>query len=158
MANVWKIGSRWSPNGAWESRIISIFRRSEVVFLGYENAERFYHEVKNGDYFAIADGYCIPAVAKAVSEPIPLNELTRHIHKFDFIYNTIPSLILNRNILSNVNTEAAIIDIASNPGGTDFEACKHFGITARLCLSLPGKYSPKASALIISKCIVSMLN
>lgn len=82
MANVWKIGSRWSPNGAWESRIISIFRRSEVVFLGYENAERFYHEVKNGDYFAIADGYCIPAVAKAVSEPIPLNELIeKHIIK-----------------------------------------------------------------------------
>ena len=82
MANVWKIGSRWSPNGAWESRIISIFRRSEVVFLGYENAERFYHEVKNGDYFAIADGYCIPAVAKAVSEPIPLNDLIeKHIIK-----------------------------------------------------------------------------
>lgn len=90
--------------------------------------------------------------------PIPLNELTRHINKFDFIFNTIPSLILNRSILSNANTEATIIDIASNPGGTDFEACKHFGITARLCLSLPGKYSPKASAQIISRCIVSMLN
>ena len=68
MANVWKIGSRWSPNGAWDSRIISIFRRSEVVFLGNDDVERFRKEVTVDDYFAIADGYCIPAVAKAVSE------------------------------------------------------------------------------------------
>jgi len=75
MSNVWKIGSRWSSNGTWESRIISIFRRSEVVFLGNEDAERFYNEVKSGDYFAIADGYCIPAVAKAVADPEPLNSM-----------------------------------------------------------------------------------
>ena len=75
MSNVWKIGSRWSSNGTWESRIISIFRRSEVVFLGNEDTERFYHEVKCGDYFAIADGYCIPAVAKAVSRTMPLNDM-----------------------------------------------------------------------------------
>ena len=75
MANVWKIGSRWSPNGAWDSRIISIFRRSEVVFLGNKDAEKFYNEVKVGDYFAIADGYRIPTVAKAVSAPMPLNDM-----------------------------------------------------------------------------------
>ena len=75
MCNVWKIGSRWSTDGAWDSRIISIFRRSEVVFLGNDDAEKFYHEVKNGDYFAIADGLCIPAVAKAVSPPMPLNDM-----------------------------------------------------------------------------------
>jgi uncharacterized protein with ParB-like and HNH nuclease domain len=75
MENVWKIGSRWSEFGSWESRIISIFRRSEVVFLGNEAKEKFNDEVKKGDYFAIADGYDIPAVAKAISGPIPLNTL-----------------------------------------------------------------------------------
>ena len=75
MNNVWKIGSRWSSTGAWESRIISIFRRSEVVFLGNDDVERFNNEVKCGDYFAIADGYCVPAVAKAVSNPMPLNDM-----------------------------------------------------------------------------------
>lgn len=75
MANVWKIGSRWSDNGSWDSRIISIFRRSSTVFVG-TNTERFLKEVKKGDYFAIADGYDIPAVAKVMSEsPIPLNKL-----------------------------------------------------------------------------------
>lgn len=75
MANVWKIGSRWSDYGSWSSRIISIFRRSEVVFLGNKATERFNREVRMGDYFAIADGYHIPAVAKAVSNPMPLNDM-----------------------------------------------------------------------------------
>lgn len=78
MANVWKIGSRWSDNGSWSSRIISVFRRSNVVFLGSDDVERFNREVKTGDYFAIADGYTIPAVAKAVSDPMPLNYMIKN--------------------------------------------------------------------------------
>lgn len=76
--NVWKIGSRWSDNGSWSSRIISVFRRSNVVFLGSEDVDRFNREVKSGDYFAIADGYTIPAVAKAVSDPMPLNDMIKN--------------------------------------------------------------------------------
>ena len=41
---VWKVGSRWSEYGSWESRIISIFRRSEVVFLGNEDADSLYDD------------------------------------------------------------------------------------------------------------------
>ncbi len=78
MNKVWKIGSRWSENGSWSSRIISVFRRSNVVFLGSEDVERFNREVKTDDYFAIADGYTIPAVAKAVSDPMPLNDMIKN--------------------------------------------------------------------------------
>ena len=56
MTNVWKIGSRWSEDGSWNSRIISIFRRSEAVFLGGYFATKFRDNVERGDYFAIADG------------------------------------------------------------------------------------------------------
>lgn len=72
--NVWKIGSRWSETGTWESRIISIFRRSGIVFIGNNATERFFREVKCGDYFAIADGLTIRAVARAVANPLPLND------------------------------------------------------------------------------------
>lgn len=76
MANYWKIGSRWSQYGEYSSRIISVFRRSGVVFLG-TNVERFQKEVHSGDYFAIADGYTIVSVARATSEPMPLNDLIK---------------------------------------------------------------------------------
>lgn len=77
MANVWKIGSRWSPNGSSKSKIISIFRRSEVVFLGSKGVEKFHKEVNIDDYFAIADGYYIRSVAKVVSAPMHLNDMIK---------------------------------------------------------------------------------
>lgn len=74
-ANVWKIGSRWSDNGLPESSIMSIFRRNNVVFIGNDTNDRFCREVRKGDYFAIADGYTVLAVARATSEPMRLSEL-----------------------------------------------------------------------------------
>ena len=76
MANVWKIGSRWSNLGTSDSSIMSIFRRNNIVFVGADGArDRFINEVKCGDYFAIADGYNVVAVAKAVDKPTFLNKL-----------------------------------------------------------------------------------
>lgn len=70
---VWKIGSRWSKNGDSDRSILSVFRRNDIVFCGKEY-ERFLKEVKQGDYFAIADGYTIVAVAKATTDPFVLGE------------------------------------------------------------------------------------
>src|SRR5574344_1200202 len=84
-----------------------------------------------------------------------LNDLSNDIGKYDFIFNTIPAMVLNRDILCNAKSDVTIIDIASKPGGTDFDACRHFGLNSHLCLSLPGKYSPKSSAHIIYKCLNS---
>lgn len=76
MANVWKVGSRWSDYGTPDSSIISIFRRNNIVFVGQEEArESFLKKVKQGDYFAIADGYNVVAVAKAIDEPTLLKNL-----------------------------------------------------------------------------------
>ena len=57
-------------------------------------------------------------------EPLPLDNLKYHIHEFDIIFNTIPSLILNDEILTKVKKDALIIDLASKPGGIDFDAAK----------------------------------
>ena len=69
MATVWKIGSRWSSYGAASASILSIFRRNKVVFVGLEDESWFFNNVHRGDYFAIADGYQIVAIAKATSSP-----------------------------------------------------------------------------------------
>ena len=56
-------------------------------------------------------------------EPLPLDNLKEHIHEFDIIFNTIPSLILDDEILTKVKKDALIIDLASKPGGID---CSRF--------------------------------
>lgn len=79
------------------------------------------------------------------------------IHDFDFIFNTIPSLILNMELLSKVSCDSTIIDIASSPGGLDYVYSKEHGINAHLCLGIPGKMAPKSSALILAETIVPIL-
>ena len=75
MSKVWKIGSRWSESGGPHASIISIFRRSGVVFIGNERSEVFNSLVHTGDYFAISDGFRIVSVARATSEPMNLNDM-----------------------------------------------------------------------------------
>ena len=75
MPNVWKVGSRWSPNGAIESCIIDVFRRNNYVFVGTES-DKFLNSVRRDDYLAIADGFTVVAVAKVLDEkPTDLCEL-----------------------------------------------------------------------------------
>ena len=77
MSRIWKVGSRWDDYGSTEAKIISIFRRSGVVFVGSKNAERFRDEVKKDDYIAIADGFKIMSVAKVISETMSLNDMIK---------------------------------------------------------------------------------
>ncbi|MBQ5445209.1 MAG: hypothetical protein IIT48_00830 [Lachnospiraceae bacterium] len=84
---------------------------------------------------------------------IYFSELKDCITEYKFIFNTVPSLVLTHSIIENACSDAVITDIASAPGGTDFEYCKVRDITANLYSSLPGRFSPKACALAMVLCI-----
>lgn len=71
---VWKVGCRWSENGNADSKIISVFRRNGVIFVG--NKKDPFSQIKKDDLIAIADGYTIISIAKATCrEAKPLKEL-----------------------------------------------------------------------------------
>lgn len=86
-----------------------------------------------------------------------LLEKNMNLNKFDIIYNTAPALILGHEILKSCKEDALIIDLASKPGGVDFESAKNLGLKAIHALALPGKYSPKSAANIIKQIILGML-
>lgn len=90
-------------------------------------------------------------------EPLPLCELSRSIGDFEIIFNTIPSLILPRDLLRRVSSSALIIDLASKPGGVDFSAAGELGIKVIWALSLPGKIAPVTSGNIIKDTITNIL-
>lgn len=85
-----------------------------------------------------------------------LHDLKDYIHKYDFIFNTIPSLVLDREILCKTKKNTLIIDLASKPGGVDYAAAKELGIKAISALSLPGKVAPESAALIIHDTIFNV--
>lgn len=83
--------------------------------------------------------------------PVLLEELESHLYKYDIIFNTIPTLILNQELLSKLNKDCVIIDLASVPGGVDFEQAKKLNIKTIWALGLPGKVAPITSAKYIKK-------
>lgn len=69
------------------------------------------------------------------------------------LVNTVPAPVITRTIIRELPRDAYILDIASAPGGTDFDCAKEYGIRADLILGLPGKYAPKESAYILDRSI-----
>ncbi|MEG6615703.1 dipicolinate synthase subunit DpsA [Peptococcaceae bacterium 1198_IL3148] len=84
-------------------------------------------------------------------------ELPLVIKEADIVFNTVPALVLTNCILSKASSEMVVIDVASPPGGTDFEAAKRFGIKALQAPGLPGKVAPKSAGRILAQVIPRLL-
>ena len=99
----------------------------------------------------------LEAAAKLGCQTLPLGDLAANIGPMWVIFNTVPALVLTREILKNVRSGAAIIDLASAPGGTDFAAAREFGINAVLALGLPGKVAPLTAGEILASTIPNLI-
>ncbi len=77
---------------------------------------------------------------------------------FDLIFNTAPALILDEEILKTIAPECVVIDLASKPGGVDFEKARDLGLKVIWALSLPGKCAPISSGKIIKETILNILH
>lgn len=86
-------------------------------------------------------------------EAIAFGDMPSHLKHCGVVINTVPSLVLTEECICNMPHDSLIIDIASKPGGTDFEAAKKYGITAKLALGLPGIYTTSSSALLLKNAI-----
>ena len=76
---------------------------------------------------------------------------------YELIFNTVPSMIFDENLLENTDRTALLIDLASLPGGVDFESARRLGIDAHSAPGLPGKCSPKSAGEIIKKTVFSII-
>lgn len=95
----------------------------------------------------------VVAADKAADVP----ELPKCLMEAQYIFNTIPSLILPKVMLEYVKKDTLILDLASAPGGVDYEAAEKMGIQAVLLPGLPGKYAPLSSAEILADGILKKL-
>ena len=69
------------------------------------------------------------------------------------VINTVPALVMTEDRIRRMPRGSLIVDIASHPGGTDFEAANQYGVKARLALGLPGIYTTSSSALLLKNAI-----
>lgn len=90
-------------------------------------------------------------------DPLTYADLPVQIPQANIIFNTVPALVLSNYILSKASGGVVIIDLASSPGGTDFDAAKRLGIKALLAPGLPGKVAPKTAGQILAQVMPRLL-
>lgn len=88
---------------------------------------------------------------------ITYSRLALRAEEFDLVVNTADSLVLGETFIKALRPETVIIDLASHPGGTDFEAAKRCGIKTVHALGLPGRYAPATAARIIMDTVTEMM-
>lgn len=80
---------------------------------------------------------------------VGLDRLDEYLEHMDIIFNTIPSMILDKSRVDKLKKNVCIIDLASNPGGVDFEYCALKNINTCWYLAVPSKDSPLSAAMYI---------
>lgn len=85
------------------------------------------------------------------------SELPGLVGQAEVIFNTVPALVITEPLLRRASPQVLIIDLASFPGGIDFEAARRLGINAFLAPGLPGKVAPKTAGQILASVIPGLL-
>ena len=90
--------------------------------------------------------------------PLEFRLLDGEIGNFKVVFNTVPAPVLTKEKLVLMDKNALIIDLASEPCGTDFAAAEELGITAKKALGLPGKFAPKTAGEILKETVLNVLS
>ncbi len=134
---------------------------SRALVLGYGRVGRTLSKMLAGigaDVYAEARKYSDLAWIKAYGQkPVYINELKSCIGEMDIIFNTIPNKVLDSPLLEMIGRECLVIDLASKPGGVDFEKAKELGIKVIWALSLPGKVAPVTAANYMKQTIYNII-
>ncbi|MBH0229324.1 dipicolinic acid synthetase subunit A [Halobacillus yeomjeoni] len=89
--------------------------------------------------------------------PIDMNEMQKANMECDILLNTVPHLVVDASVIKQLPAHALIIDLASKPGGTDFQFADKRGIKAMLAPGLPGIVAPKTAGRIIADVVYRLL-
>ena len=86
----------------------------------------------------------------------PLSDFGNSAESFDVIINTVPARIIDENILSRLNKDCTVIEIASAPFGIDFDCAARCSVATVKAGSLPGKNSPQTAGTIICDTVLKL--
>ncbi|MBR0535021.1 MAG: hypothetical protein IIX14_01445 [Clostridia bacterium] len=83
-----------------------------------------------------------------------INSLGTSYHDLDVLINTVPSRVIDRNVLDMLSADCLLIETASAPFGIDFQAAKEKAMDVVKASSLPGKVAPRTAGEIIGRSIL----
>lgn len=96
-------------------------------------------------------------IALSGCRPLRYESLNPYLSEFDVIINTVPKQIFGREEIAKINPDCLFVDLASVPGGIDWDVAKVAGLKTIWALSLPGKVAPYSSGNIIADTLTTLL-
>ena len=99
---------------------------------------------------ALAEAECAGSLA------FSLAELADRAADYRLIINTVPAMVIDEKVVGRTRGDCLIIDLASKPGGTAFDACDREGRRYIHALGLPGKCSPVTAGGIIADTVMQI--
>ncbi|MBM4763538.1 dipicolinate synthase subunit DpsA [Bacillus sp. B15-48] len=134
---------------------------SNVTVLGYgrvgKTIARVFSAVGANVRVGVRKAADMARVSEVGLKAFHLNNLEKEVSNVDICINTIPYLILSKPILVNMCSHSLIIDLASKPGGTDFQFAKEKGLKVLWALGLPGKVAPRTAGELIGHVLTDLL-
>ncbi len=153
-----------AAEGAVELIIKAIPRtihNSKILILGYGRIGKVLARILSGfgaDVWVEARNYSdLSWIETYGYKPVHLYDLERYVTDMNVIINTVPHLLITADILNKIHRDCYLLDLASKPGGIDFEHAKKLGFKTDWALSLPGKVAPMTAAEIIKKTIDNVI-
>lgn len=145
---------------AMEEMAITL-HNSNALILGYGRIGKILAKMLDAlgaNVFAEGRKYSDLAWIKSYGyTPVHLNDLGDYLNQMDVIFNTIPHIVLDADKLKKIQRDCLVIDLASKPGGIDFESAKDIGIKVVWALSLPGKVAPVTAAKFIKETVYNII-
>ena len=90
--------------------------------------------------------------------PVPTGELRGRLSGFSAVVNTVPALLLDRELLGELDEGCLCLDLASKPGGVDMESARELGVRVIWALGLPGRVAPVTAGAAVRDAIYNIIN
>lgn len=90
-------------------------------------------------------------------DALDIESMGENLRVFDAAVNTVPAPVLTAGVLSELKPGTLVVELASKPGGVDFDAARAFGLRAVRAPGLPAKYAPESAAAAIRRALYSII-
>lgn len=135
--------------------------RARALMIGYGRVGKLtaHRLAALGAHVTVAARSCDAlAWARAYGhDAVRLCDLPGALGGYDLVVNTVPSRVLSRELLAGLKEGCLVIDLASKPGGVDFQGAAELGVRCVWALSLPGKVAPISAGAALRDTIYNML-
>ena len=84
------------------------------------------------------------------------SDILEHADRFDLVFNTVPSPVMNRRFFGALNKNCLVFDLAT-ASGLDLQAAEEYKIKTLTLPGLPGKFFPKTAGELIGAEILNIL-